>query len=401
MRGQLVRRRLSRIFAAVLLMSCVLAHAADGMPVLAWFGPPAEHTTVERLKELAAAGFTHNFSGFPNLAAMQAALDMAEAAGVKLLAACPELRHDTAATVNALKDHPALAGYYLRDEPGAEAFPELAEWVRAIQAVDDEHFCYINLFPTYASSEQLGTETYEEHVNLFLDTVPVPILSFDHYPVLEQNGEIVLRGDYYRNLRIIAHAARERKMPFWGFALSVAHDPYPLPTVAHMHLQVHSNLIYGAQAIQYFTYWTPQSSQWDFHNAPIDVEGKRTPTYERVQVVNADLAPVRAIFHKSEVIQTGHIGAPMPEGVHEFILPPPFTHCDTDNQHALLGHIVKGDRAYLAVMNPSLHDDLEVALTYEGSMALAAADGGLEPLDTGAWRGTIVPGDMRLLSWTP
>jgi len=34
----------------------------EAFPVLAWSGVPEEHTTVERYRELANAGFTHSFS---------------------------------------------------------------------------------------------------------------------------------------------------------------------------------------------------------------------------------------------------------------------------------------------------------------------------------------------------
>src|SRR5437588_8277231 len=53
------------------------------IPILAWIGPPAGETTVERYKELVTCGFTLNYSGFPDASVAKRALDVAHAAGVK------------------------------------------------------------------------------------------------------------------------------------------------------------------------------------------------------------------------------------------------------------------------------------------------------------------------------
>src|SRR5690349_8179650 len=64
---------------------------AAPLPILAWAGPPEQETTPERYKELAEAGFTHNYTGFGSAAAMAKALDVAHAAGIKLFVSIPEL----------------------------------------------------------------------------------------------------------------------------------------------------------------------------------------------------------------------------------------------------------------------------------------------------------------------
>lgn len=122
--------------------------SASKLPIHAWLGPPAPHTTLERYEELANAGFNHSFSGFGSADQMANALDIAEQAGVKLFVSCPELKSQPGAIALKFKSHPALAGYYLRDEPNASQFDELASWARKIQKVDSLHPCYINLFPT-------------------------------------------------------------------------------------------------------------------------------------------------------------------------------------------------------------------------------------------------------------
>src|SRR5688500_8186461 len=151
-----------------ILLAAALATAQerlpDGprLPVLAWGGPPEAQTTPERYRELAEAGFTHNYSGFGSPEGMAKALEVAHAAGVKQMVSLPQLASDPEGAGRRFKGHPAVGGYYLRDEPSAKDFPGLAAWAKRIQAVDPKHPCYVNLFPNYATAEQLGTATYKE-----------------------------------------------------------------------------------------------------------------------------------------------------------------------------------------------------------------------------------------------
>ncbi|MGV3721164.1 MAG: hypothetical protein ACO1SX_09670, partial [Actinomycetota bacterium] len=170
------------------------------IPILAWVGVPEAETTPERYRGFAECGFNLNFSGFSNGETVAKALDTAEAAGVKQYISLPELEKDPEGTARRFKDHPALAGYHLRDEPSAADFPHLAEWTRRIQSVDPVHPCYVNLFPNYATPEQLGAKTYREYVERFVAEVPVPYLSFDHYPVTAGG----LRPGWYENLEIVS-----------------------------------------------------------------------------------------------------------------------------------------------------------------------------------------------------
>ncbi len=53
------------------------------------------------------------------------------------------------------RDYPAVYGYYLIDEPGADKFPLIAAVVELIHKYDPGRICYVNLFPDYATPRQL------------------------------------------------------------------------------------------------------------------------------------------------------------------------------------------------------------------------------------------------------
>ncbi|MCW5550528.1 MAG: beta-galactosidase [Verrucomicrobiae bacterium] len=372
--------------------------ATDPLPILAWIGPPAEQTTPERYRELAEAGFNISFSGFPNAEKLAQSLEVAHAAGVRLMVSCPELKSDPEATVRRFMGHPAVAGYYLRDEPNVRDFKELGEWVRRIRAVDDTHPCYINLFPTYANTTQLGTPTYREHVERFLAEVPVQVLSFDHYPIVGER----LRADWYENLEIIAAAARKARLPFWAFALSVAHNPYPVATVDGLRLQVFSNLAYGAAAIQYFTYWTPVSTQWNFHRAPIESDGTRTEVYDRVRAVNAELQTLAPVFQGAKVLRAEHLGEPLPRGTQRFEPASPVRTLETEGQGAVVSRMRNDTHEFLVVVNRELQRTMDLSIAFEPGAKVCefTKQGKLRRLKAGQFADQVTPGDIRIFVWS-
>ncbi len=374
------------------------AHAAKpSIPVHAWWSIPADSTSDARYRELAAIGFTTSMTPFPNADAAAKALDSAGKAGVKLFVTCPELSTDPEGTVRRFMNHPALAGWHLQDEPNAKDFPRLAAWAKRIQAVDAAHPCYINLFPTYANEQQLGTATYQAHVDSFVATVPVPFISFDHYPVTNEGP----RPDWYENLEIISAAARKTGKPFWAFALSTALDPaYLVPTPAQLRMEVFSDLAYGASVIQYFTYWTPVSSEGLFHDAPIAVDGSRTPTYKFVRAMNRELQSYAKVFVGSRVVSIGHTGSEIPRGTSRFEPFAPFRDVTTGAKGAVVSRIENGGTTYLMVVNRDYQNEMPLSIGFDKNAKVKriGKNGGKLAIKGGNVTGSVPPGDMAVFA---
>ena len=64
---------------------------------------------------------------------------------------------------------------------------------------DPERVPFINLFLNYTDPDQLGTVNYERHVEAFPETVPPPILFYDHCTLMEWGD----RPEHCANLEII------------------------------------------------------------------------------------------------------------------------------------------------------------------------------------------------------
>jgi len=363
---------LSVFLAALLAASCGKApEKAAELPIMAWYSIPAEHLSLERFQELKDAGFNINFSHLGALEDAVKSLDYAEQAGVKVMFTCGELSTDTENTVKQVKDHPALYGYFLRDEPLNKHFPELAEWADRIKAVDPDHVLYLNLNPNYASDELLGSP-YPEHVHKFIEEVRLPLVSFDFYPVTEDG----VRSRWWENLEVIASESKAAGLPFWAFALSTAHKPYPIPTMASLRLQLYTDLAYGAQGLQYFTYWNPVPGTWDFHDAPIDLDGNRTPVYDMVKEMNAEIQNRAGIFLGAEVLQVRHTGDTLPPGVTALTeLPAPLTALDTHGKGAVVSLLENGAYRYLMIVNRSLEEGFDYDIAFSRKVAVIGRDG--------------------------
>jgi hypothetical protein len=405
---------MNRLLTALLLSLFVLpAFAADEklppapttLPVVAWGGVPNDKASVKRYREMVEAGFTINFTSYGNADATLKALDVAKAGGMQLMVPAPaENSPDLATFVAKVKPHPALAGYYLRDEPDASLFPMLGAWERKVQALDADHFCYINLFPTYATPDQLKAPNYPAYLQKYMETVPVRVLSFDHYPVIQEgNKPAYLRGDYYQNLEWIAAAARKAKIPFWAFSISTHLGPYPAPTLAHVRCQIFSDLAYGAQGLQYFTYWqVTGSSEGEFTDAPIRAaDGKRTKTYDYVKQVNAEARGLWPVFCGAQVLAVRHAGASIPAGTTKYEPEGPVKALSITGPGAVLSHLRNGSREYLAIVNRDINQaqQLKVTLDAQQHVQRVEKDGTLRAVEGGALDVQIEPGDMVVLTW--
>jgi Beta-galactosidase len=288
----------------------------------------------------------------------------------------------------------------LSDEPSANQFGDLAAWAARIRSVDPVHPSYINLFPNYSSEAQRQVKTYGEYVERFVREVPELPISFDFYPILPG----YVHQGWYDNLELIADTARETGRPFWAFALSVAFGDHPIAKAPHLRLQVYSDLAYGAAVIQYFTYWTPRHVPPgdDFHDGPIDLGGNRTPVYDEVKQVNAELKALSPVFTGSQVESIGHTGAKFPPGTQRYQPKWPVKELKAD-AGAVVSHRTSPTRDYLTLVNRSVQEPLDVSIALDPAAhaARVTKQGQIEPLPGDHFQAALPPGDIAILTWTP
>jgi len=259
-------------------------------PISFWVAPPAE---LARYQEVAECGFTIVPISAETPDAGRYALDLAQQVGVKAVVIDPRIHRGlpskpgweqtVQAVVNDYGRHPALWGYFLTDEPSFSHFENLARLTRAFQERDPAHMPYINLFPNYADADQLGTVDYRHHVHAYLEIVRPPLLSYDHYALMEWGD----RPEYFANLEVIRAEALGAGVPFWNIILSTPHFSYRDPSPADLRWQVYTTLAYGGKGIAYFTYCTLDVE--NYRNGIIGLYGQRAAKYEAVRQLNLEL----------------------------------------------------------------------------------------------------------------
>ena len=360
---------------------------AASIPILGWHGvaPEKYREVFPLMKEAGFDGYLAKVSDKTNALLM---LDAAQAAGIMAMPGFPELNADPEASVPLIMNHPALMAYYLKDEPETWDLDILGDLVRRIQAIDTGIPCYINLYPNWAWQE----ENYVEHINLFADKCPVPFISFDQYPVTEKDGTILIRPTWYRNLEEIRTLCHERGKPMWAFALLESHhlghpSPeafYPVPTLGHLRLQVFSDLVYGAQVIQYYTF-----------RGAVDRDGRKTPVFDVVKQVNAEIKGLSAVFLGCEVLNVWHLNE-IPIGTKALTgrPDPKVKSLSISGKGAVVSLFRNKGRRYLAIVNK---DCVEPAILHSklDRRVMEVTKTGLRLKVSGKKR-TLDPGDMAV-----
>ena len=192
--------------------------------------------------------------------------------------------------VQSTKDDPAVIGYNLRDEPGVYLFRSLAAAVAAVKKYAPGKLAYINLFPGYASTigadvdSQLGTYSYREYLERYVQEVKPQFLSYDNYMVEYSEDMLQLNraSVYFSDLFEVRDVAQKYKLPFWfiGSSLCIMEDSTP-PTPARYAYQAYTALAAGAEGMTWFLYYP-----LGWKESPIDENGNKTLSWIYMRDIN-------------------------------------------------------------------------------------------------------------------
>ena len=298
--------------ALMLFVSCAQAAGTwrlDHLMTTFWCPPPA---TDEALAAVAAEHYTMTWvpeSGLDGAArhGLRAMLQDGLLSPATLDDAAPRAQLD--ALIDRVKGHPALYAYFITDEPSAAAFPGLGRLVAYLRERDPAHLAYINLFPTYASNEQLGTTgdvvtAYREHLRQYIEVVKPGLISYDHYHFFKSGD-----GDqYFLNLGMIRQAALDAGLPFLNIIQAdTIIESWRLPNAQEMRWLIYTTLAYGGRGISYFTYWGPAAYGGLYQ------DGKRTPLALEVARLNGEVAALSPALMQLDSLGAYHT-PPLPLG---------------------------------------------------------------------------------------
>jgi len=299
-------------------------------PITFWYGIRPEFISRERLVEAKEAGFTIiecNYDTKTNLQVLDWCQELGLKANVRdsrmqiALAGEDGWEDALESMIADYKDKPAVNRYFMRDEPVDDDFPTLGRVAQYLHAHDPAHGEYINLLP-HPALPQLPhmdiRQRYDLHLDRFIKEIQPTILSYDHYTLTYRQaddlegqeparlspenvarngweGNLYLpvdRPDFYDNMELIRRKAKDEGLPWMVIVLLVEHWHYRWPTEGEVRWEAFTALTYGANALSYFTYWTPgvgHTEPWSYHHGIIRSDGTRGEKYEIVKVINAEL----------------------------------------------------------------------------------------------------------------
>lgn len=345
------------VLSMVSMVGCSLSRPKAFFPITYWCPPPSEDA---RYKEAADCGFNLAFNGDPDLARKYGMKCLVFDQRVIAAVAKPGPKTDRGLdeVITQYGNHPAFWGFYLKDEPGAAKFADLAHVNQYLIAKRPGCVPVVNLLPTYANERQLGTKTYAEHVERFMSEVKPRVLSYDHYALMKDGTE---RPDYFANMEIIRAAGLKYDVPYWYIFLITPHYGYRDPSEGDLRWQIYTSLAYGYKGLCYFTYWSVRAK--GFGESIIGRDGERTSRYALAGKLNAEInsiGPVLAALRSTSVYQTAD---KLPDGTRG---PAP----DSLIQKSEGGDLVVGElrdpdgRRYLLLANASPRNAVTAQVTF-------------------------------------
>lgn len=375
---------------------------ATDFAILPWDWPIGDQETFNQMRE---CGF--NLAGF----VAPEHLDLVKQAGLKGIVFErnnqvgnaeaqldeKEIALRVEALVNRVDHHPAAFGYYLRDEPGADIYPGLRRWADAYKKFTPGSLAYINLFPNYASAEQMNVPTYADYLESYIQIVQPSYISYDHYAMMDDG---CLRDGYFQNLEAVRSLAQRNSIPFWNIVLANSHFHYAEPTPATLRFQLYTTLAYGARGISYFTYFAPRVG--NYRLAPVDQFGYKTPTWDMLRNVNLQLHRIGPTYIGLKSTHVFH-HPDVPAGCAGIATSRLVATLEGESGESETGFLVgeferKGGEPYALVVNKSLHCSTAFQITFKlpgRVFLLNAYTGQTEP-----WTGEqvwLAPGQGMLL----
>ncbi|NCU26183.1 hypothetical protein EOM86_05605 [Candidatus Nomurabacteria bacterium] len=222
---------------------------------------------------------------------------------------------------DSLEKSKVFTGFMLRDEPSAMEFAELAELkLRYNEKIEDNRnaFTICNLYPNYASNEQLGVisqdprnsdtdtlqqiasidiKSYNRYLDEYISVFKPEILCYDHYPItyhvrndIPESEAFIYR--YFSNLCETYIKSSSAGIPLFSFIQAWTFtDLFVCPNYNEYIWMMNTCYALGVEGILCFTYrnfYPEKGGPEAWKDCPITLDRTRTPTYETVSQCNRD-----------------------------------------------------------------------------------------------------------------
>lgn len=198
--------------------------------------------------------------------------------------------------IDKVKNHPALLGYIIHDEPFVEEAPGYRLVYQYLKEIDPGHPATGYLCRASWDSDSTSSRGVD-NMKKFVDAVDAQVLFNDLYPIRNPAANIAGFLDHYA-VCLDDDVRQAGGRPLWITAQSYRYNTLLRdPTPAEIRVQAYLSMAHGATGIIFYNYNSLDSSLFD-------AEGQPTPDLDEVGRVAADLtrlAPVMLTLQRLKV----------------------------------------------------------------------------------------------------
>ncbi|MCQ2456554.1 MAG: hypothetical protein MJ096_04270 [Clostridia bacterium] len=251
---------------------------AKKFPIGTWVYHPIDEFTSEEVDIWANCGLTYTMSpkisfGKNKPEELIPFLDRAEELGLKLVANYEGLgngdyEENFRSVYNVVKGHPALAGFFVADEPSTpEAIEKYTGYMAIQKKVAPELEPYLNLMgSTHERSDLFEGMTYGEFIKEIADKTKCNSVCFDAYT--QMINDVGING-FFIDVKAQVEAAEYAGVEPWLTPLCTAHFSYRQPNEYEIGWQINVAAAVGIRGLMWFRYYDRDLSV-NNHGSPID-----------------------------------------------------------------------------------------------------------------------------------
>ena len=296
---------------------------------------------------------------------------------------------------------PDVCGFFLGDEPGADLFERYASLIKESYAVDPKAIALANLLPSYAPTKALKAASFYDYFDKFCEIANPNVVSYDFYPIIEKDGEIILRNNFYKDLEEASEICRKRNVRLWTFYLAAGHLVYPNPTKGMLFLEAFSGLAYGAQGFLAYSYAWYKVSDFEFTCFPIDENGRKTKYWYMVSDLNHQIQALAPVFLGCKVLKVRHTGDRIPAGTKRLSagdLPRKISRVESNGIGVLVSHLTNHGRNYMLIVNRDFQNKQRINLTMTADVVRLNSEG--KRSTKSRTNINLEPGGYAIFTWT-
>ncbi|MBO7393418.1 MAG: hypothetical protein J6U98_04365 [Abditibacteriota bacterium] len=403
---------MKKLFVILTLLASTAAYCGTKYPISFWV--PERPLSEEAVKRAADCGFNLYFDTYATEPEDQKRLlDLCEKYHMKVKIydkrisrsdwVDPDFSEKIAAAVNDYKDHPALWGYHVVDEPVPGYYYTLARKMLEIGKHDPDKTAFVNMFPygiVGTNRPLFDRATHERFIEEFMCLTRPKALSYDIYVLAKDPKNDNING-FFNNIEIIRDKALKYDVPFHACILSVEHGGYRDPSAEDLRWQVFNTLVYGGKGLIYFTYAVPggsDSASFNYQDALLDKNFKPTRRYYDSQKINADLTSIGDTMMDLTSVGVFHTGKRVASYAKD--IPVENLIKVTGGEFVLGQFVSSGGEKYAMVTNRLMRETQTAYLTFaQNAKVTEIKPRGKRGLQTAPdkWQKTLAPGDGVLI----